>query len=320
MQSYRFTHSLSVIIPVYNDQEVLPELQRRLRAVLDQLAPNTEIIFVDDGSQDGSLRVLLNLQAQDGTIKIVQLTRNFGQPNALDAGLEAAQGEILVLMDSDLQDRPEDIGTLIEAMIKANVPMAVARWSTRQDSRLKVFTSRAFNALANRITNIRQAPRTRVFRVLKRDLLEDLKRLEEKSSTTLSLLYWLGHDFTVVDLVRDPRWAGSSSYTLKKMVKLSLDRIFSYSLLPIRLASLLGVALGFLSILMALYFIIHKLVLQRVVPGWTSLVVIILFLMGMNFIFMGVIGEYLGRIYLETKNRPKYVVKKVFQKNGEKRP
>ena len=318
MQQRRYNFSLSVIIPVFNDEEVLAELHKRLHASLEKLISDWEIIFVDDGSSDGSLQVLKDLQVENDSIKVIQLTRNFGQPNAISAGLDYANGDVIVMMDSDLQDRPEDIEKLLGAMLENDVPMAVACWSTRKDNRLKVIVSRLFNALANRITSVHYIPRSRVFRVIKREILEELKAFPEKTATSLSLLSWVGHDYAVVDLDRDPRYAGSSGYTLTRMLKLSLDRIFSYSLLPIRLASVLGIILGVISMLMAIYFTIQKLFLMRVVPGWTSIVVIMLFLLGMNFIFIGIIGEYLGRIYIETKNRPKYVIKQVYRNKEDK--
>ena len=310
-------YSLSVVIPVFNDAEALPELYRRLQAVLPDLSSRYDIIFVDDGSCDRSVEVLRELQARHDAITIVALTRNFGQPNAIAAGLDQATGEVIILMDSDLQDRPEDIGKLIEALERENVPAAIARWSDRKDNAFKIAASRIFNAVANKITSVHHLPRTRAFRAIKRNLVEELKAFPEKTATSLSLLCWMGYDYAVVDLVRDERYAGSSGYTVPRMLKLSLDRIFSYSLLPIRLSSILGVILGIVSVLMATYFVIQKLFLMKVVPGWTSIVVIMLFLLGMNFIFIGIIGEYLGRIYIETKGRPKYVIKHIYSKDKD---
>jgi len=311
MNAPKYDFSLSVVIPVFNDEEVLAELQRRLQAALKNLSPSYEIVFVDDGSSDGSVRVLRKLQIHDNSIKIIELTRNFGQPNAIAAGLENVSGDVIVLMDSDLQDRPEDIEKLLAAMIQSGAPMAMARWTHRGDSPLRVAASTIFNAMANKITSIRYVPRARVFRVLKKEILVGLKDFLRETATPLSLLHWMGYDYVVVDLDRDPRYAGRSGYTLGRMLKLSLDRIFSYSLFPIRLSSLLGICLGLISVLLAVYFVIQKLFLMKVVPGWTSIVVIILFLQGMNFLFMGIIGEYVGRIYLETKKRPKFVIKHV---------
>jgi polyisoprenyl-phosphate glycosyltransferase len=313
MQPLPYDFHLSVVIPVYNDEEVLPELQRRLGAVLEKLTDRYEAIFVDDGSRDRSFRVLRELQVQHPWMKIVQLTRNFGQSAAIDAALEIAAGELIVLMDSDLQDRPEDIPALIEAMLERDAPLAIARWSTRDDTRFKVLASRAFNAVANKVTDVRYLPRGRAFRVMRREVVDQLRNLPEKTATSLGLLYWLGYDLAAVDLPRDSRYAGRSGYTLRRLMKLSVDRLFSHSLFPIRIASLLGITLGIISLLLAAYFVIQKLFLEKVVPGWTSIVVIVLFLQGISFIFMGIIGEYLGRIYVETKNRPKYVVKRIYQ-------
>lgn len=315
----QFGSSLSVVIPVFNDAEALPELCRRLLAVLPDLSSRYEIIFVDDGSRDHSVDVLVDLQGSHDSIRIIQLTRNFGQSNAIAAGLDQASGEVIILMDSDLQDRPEDIEKLLGALERENVPAAIARWSDRKDNALKIAASRIFNAVANKITSVHHPPRTRAFRALRRELVEMLKTFPEKTATSLSLLCWMDYDYAVVDLVRDERYAGSSGYTVPRMLKLSLDRIFSYSLLPIRLSSVLGVILGFVSVLLAVYFVIQKLFLMKVVPGWTSIVVILLFLLGMNFIFIGIIGEYLGRIYIETKGRPKYVIKRIYpQEKGGK--
>ncbi|MBU0519802.1 glycosyltransferase family 2 protein [bacterium] len=313
MTSQKGKKQISVIIPVYNDAEVLPELHRRLRAVLDDLAVQSEIIFIDDGSTDKSVSVLLSLQISDPAIQVIELTRNFGQPNAISAGLGEARGDLIILMDSDLQDRPEDIPLLITAMERDKTQMAIARWSDRRDGGLKVWASQLFNKIANKITSIQVVPRTRVFRAMQREIVDELLKSAEKTATPLSLLCWMGFDYSVVDLVRDERFAGSSGYTFVKMLKLSLDRIFSYSLFPIRIASILGIILGFVSLFLAIYFTVQKLFLMKVVPGWTSIVVIMLFLLGMNFIFMGIIGEYLGRIYIETKDRPNYVIRKIYR-------
>jgi dolichol-phosphate mannosyltransferase len=245
-------------------------------------------------------------------VTIIQLTRNFGQPNAIAAGLDYATGDLIILMDSDLQDRPEDVAVLLDALERHQAPMAIATCAARGDDPFKIAASRWFNSLANRITNVQYEPKSRVFRVMTRELADKLKEVSEKTATPLSLLSWMGSDYVTVELNRDPRYAGRSGYSLRRMLELSLDRIFSHSLLPIRLSSLFGVFLGIASILLAVYFIIQKLFLKSVLPGWTSIVVIVLFLLGMNFIFIGILGEYMGRIYMEVKNRPRYVIKTVF--------
>jgi glycosyltransferase involved in cell wall biosynthesis len=316
MSNPRYPFSLSVVIPVYNDEEVLPELHRRLLPVLSELSADREIVFVDDGSRDGSFRVLRDIQKSDPRVRIVRLARNFGQANAITAGLDHARNEVVVLMDSDLQDRPEDIHRLIDAMLEKDAPMAIARWVSRRDSAFKLAVSRLFYVVTNRITSLRREPRLGVFRVMKREVIEELKAIPEKTASTISLMYWLGFDYAIVDLQRDVRYAGKSGYTLSKMLRLSFDLVFSYSLFPIQVASVLGLILSIGSLLLAAFFVIRKLVLHTVVPGWTSLIVIVLFLFGVTFLFLGIMGEYIGRIFVEAKKRPKYVVAKVFENSG----
>jgi len=305
--------AISVVIPVYNDEEVLSELFRRLQPVLKDNYSNYEIVFVDDGSKDSSIKVLLELQKRNECIKIIKLARNFGQLNAITAGLDNTECEFIVIMDSDLQDKPEDIPKLIDAMIEEDLPMAVARWISRKDGFIKRKVSQLFQYVTNKITNIYVAPHLGIFRALKRQVLQDLMNCSEKTASSISLIYWMGFDYAIVDLNRDPRYAGKSGYTLSKMFKMAFDRIFSYSLFPIQLANFIGAFLGISSLILAIYFVVKKFLFNDIVPGWTSLIVIVLFMFAINFLFFGVVGEYLGRIFLETKQRPRYIIEKVFK-------
>lgn len=298
---------LSVVIPIYNDEEVLPELYRRLKEVLTDNYDKYEIIFIDDGSNDNSYNLLLNIHKTDKNIKILKQARNFGQANSIAAGLNYAKGDIIVLMDSDLQDRPEDIPTLIQALKKNNVSMAIAKWESRDDSFRKKIASWIFYKFSQRITTIRYEKGLGVFRAIRKSAIIDLINIPEVTGTILSLLYWSGTSYIAVPLKRDARYAGTTGYTLKKMLSLSADRIFSYSQFPTKLITNTGLLIGFLSIITGVFFILRKYFLGSVLPGWTSLIVIISFLFGLNFIFLGLLGEYIGRIYLETKKRPKYV-------------
>lgn len=313
----RYSFSISVVIPVYNDEAVLPELHRRLRTALDKLTQNSEILFIEDGSQDGSMNVLLELHRRDASVRILQLTRNFGQANAVAAGLDHARGEVVILMDSDLQDRPEDIEKLVAALQEHNVPVAIAHWSIRRDPFLKVTFSRLFNALINRISNIRYATRTRVFRAIRRDMLVILQQFSEKTSTPLSLLCWAGCDFVLVDLDRDIRYAGSSGYSPRKLLRLAIDRIFSHSLLPIRAAFAPGILLIFAGIVTAAVSIFSGLSPAADVTVWVPIAAFLLILLGLNFIFLGIIGEYLGRIYEEVRKRPKYIIKETYPREEQ---
>jgi glycosyltransferase involved in cell wall biosynthesis len=307
-----YPNFLSVLIPVYNNHEVLDELNKRLVQVLPQLCEDYEIVLVDDGSQDDSWKKIEALKKQDDHIVGIKLMRNFGQQNAIAAGLDHVSGDIVVLMDADLQDRPEDIHKLVEAIFQNDASMAIAKWKSRKDNFFKKFVSRFFYRVSQKITKIKHQPNLGVFRALRKEVVEELMKYQEKTSSTLSLLYWIGMDYVTVELERDERFAGKSGYTLKKMFKLALDRIFSFSMFPIRVAIYSGLAISFLSIFYGLILIIRRLH-GLVAPGWTSIIVLVLFFFGMNFLFLGMIGEYLGRVFMETKQRPKFIIKKILK-------
>ncbi|MBK8805557.1 MAG: glycosyltransferase family 2 protein [Bacteroidales bacterium] len=298
---------MSIVIPIYNDQEVINELYRRLKPVLNDVSENHEIILVDDGSRDNSWLEILKLKKIDTKIVAVKLARNFGQQNSIAAGLDISKGDLIVLMDSDLQDRPEDIPVLIDALMTQNASMAIAQWTHREDTSFKKMVSKLFFIVSDKITDIHIQPRLGIFRVMRRSVIDELKNFKEKTSTTISLLYFIGSNYTCVPLKRDARYAGQSGYNLRKMLSLTFARIFSFSMFPIRLAIYAGLSISFLSFLAGIFLIINRFI-GGVSPGWTSIVVLVLFLFGINFLFLGMLGEYIGKIFLETKQRPKYII------------
>lgn len=307
----RYTNSLSVVVPIYNDQEVIAELLRRLTAVLETIVSDYEILLIDDGSRDNSWAVMNAERAQREHLRIARLSRNFGQQNAIAAGLSLTTKDLIVLMDSDLQDRPEDIPVLIDALLAdREATMAIAQWEERKDSRMKVAVSRLFQTVSNQITDIHQMPRLGIFRVMKKSVVEELRNFPERTATAVSLLYFIGHKYVAVPLKRDARFAGKSGYNLSKMLALTFARIFSFSMFPIRMVTYMGALLCVGSMLAACGLIIYKLV-GNVVTGWTSMMVLMLFLFGLNFAFLGILGEYIGRIFLETKQRPNYIIEQV---------
>lgn len=306
---------LSVVVPVYNDQEVLHELIDRLKPAVQKLAARFEVILIDDGSADDSWVIIEKLCAGHPEITGLKLARNFGQQGAIKAGLDHSNGDYIVIMDSDLQDRPEDIHRLIDSLEQNNSSMAIAQWESREDSFFKVFVSRMFYVFSSRFTSIKIEPRLGMFRVIRKSVIDELKRFPEKSATPISLLYYIGCDYSVVPLQRDARAAGSSGYNLRKMLSLTLARVFSFSMLPIRLATYTGLFISAISFIVGIILIYRRLV-GDAYPGWTSIVVLILFLFGINFAFLGIIGEYLGKIFIETKQRPTYVVSKVKKSNN----
>lgn len=306
----KIVDNLSVVVPVYNDQEVLQELYRRLNPVVESLATHYEIVLVDDGSKDHSWDEIMKLREADDHIVAVKLARNFGQQNSIAAGLNVAKGEIIVLMDSDLQDRPEDIPVLIDTLLKSGTQMAIAQWQTRQDTWAKRTVSNIFNRVSNTITAIHIEPHLGVFRAIRRSVVDELKKFPEKTSTTLSLLYYIGANYAIVPLKRDARFAGKSGYNVRKMFGLTFARIFSFSMFPIRIVTYLGMFMSIISFLVGIALIFYKL-FGNVVTGWTSTIVLILFLFGLNFAFLGVLGEYIGKVFLETKQRPNYIIEKI---------
>lgn len=306
-----YKQSISVVVPIYNDSEVIHELIKRLSPVLESITADYEIILVDDGSRDDSWLQMLAVRQANAFIKAVRLSRNFGQQSAIAAGLSLTSKELIVLMDSDLQDRPEDIPVLIDALLAdEKATMAIAQWEERKDSRLKLAVSRLFQRVSNSITEIHTMPRLGIFRVMKKSVVEELRNFPEKTATTVSLLYYIGSRYVAVPLKRDARFAGKSGYNLSKMLALTFARIFSFSMFPIRIVTYLGALLCVGSMVAALTLIIYKLV-GNVVAGWTSMMVLMLFLFGLNFAFLGVLGEYIGRIFLETKQRPKFMIDEI---------
>lgn len=306
-----YKQSISVVVPIYNDSEVIHELIKRLGPVLESITADYEIILVDDGSRDDSWLQMLAVRQANASIKAVRLSRNFGQQSAIAAGLSLTSKELIVLMDSDLQDRPEDIPVLIDALLAdEKATMAIAQWEERKDSRFKLAVSRLFQRVSNSITEIHTMPRLGIFRVMKKSVVDELRNFPEKTATTVSLLYYIGSRYVAVPLKRDARFAGKSGYNLSKMLSLTFARIFSFSMFPIRIVTYLGALLCVGSMVAALALIIYKLV-GNVVAGWTSMMVLMLFLFGLNFAFLGVLGEYIGRIFLETKQRPKFMIDEI---------
>ncbi|MCP4574117.1 MAG: glycosyltransferase family 2 protein [bacterium] len=304
----RFPYSISVVIGVYNDEDVLHLLEERLVASLEALTADWEVILVDDGSADRSHEILMEMARRESRFQVITFARNFGQANSLSAGLQLARKDLVVLMDSDLQDRPEDIRTLIEAMIGNNVHMAVSQWKTRKDSKVKTAMSRLFQWTTNRVSSVKIVPGMGVFRVIRQEAVHELRRIPEHTGTSLGLLHWMGFDHVLVELDRDPRAAGASGYTFRKMVTLAMDRIFSYSDLPINFSITMGMVLSILSILSGIYYALQRIIGVTTLPGWTSLITILLFLFGLNFLILGLFGQYISRIYNETRGRPKYIV------------
>ncbi|MEA2104722.1 MAG: glycosyltransferase family 2 protein [Candidatus Cloacimonadota bacterium] len=219
---------LSIIIPIFNDEEVIFKLIGRLIPVVKSFSSQYEILFIDDGSWDETFNLLKKYRAKNDKIKIIKLSKNYGQSNAITAGLDNAKGKILVIMDSDLQDKPEDIPILLAALEENNVPMVIAKWEKRKTQFWKRCVANLFFRISNLITDIHHPPNLGVFRAFYKILYDENIKNTDYSGTTLSQFYKLKFDYQIVNLQRDSRFAGNSGYNLKKMIKLALDRIIPH--------------------------------------------------------------------------------------------
>jgi glycosyltransferase involved in cell wall biosynthesis len=301
---------LSLVVPVFNEAAVLPLLVPRLRALLDALPGGGEICFVNDGSEDGSAAYLASEALRDPRIRLVDLSRNFGHSIAITAGLDHARGDAVVVMDCDLQDPPELIPQLV-ARYREGFDVVHARRRTRRgESLFKRATARLFYWTMRVAADRSPEPHVGEFRLMSRQVVAALQALRERHRLVRGLVAWVGFRQTVVDFERPPRAAGTTKYPLLKMVRLAWDGMTSLSAAPLRVATLLGIAALFCGVAYAALAIYVGYVQRRGVPGWTSLVIINIFFSGVVLICLGLVGEYVAKIFEEVKGRPLYVVRR----------
>jgi glycosyltransferase involved in cell wall biosynthesis len=302
---------LSVAIPLFNEQEVLPELLRRVGAVLDGIPDGPhEIVIVDDGSSDRT-PVLLDAAANvNPRLVVVTLSRNFGHQAALTAALDHASGDAVVLMDGDLQDPPEAIPSLL-AQLAAGYDVVYAQRMQRKESwplRVSYFL---FYRLLYWLADLRLPLDAGDFGLMSRRVVDQIKAAPEHNRYLRGLRVWAGYKHIGVPIERDARFAGKSKYSTLKLLRLASDGIFAFSIVPLRAAAVVGAIAITLSIVFALYALYAKVVLDRSPAGFTAITILVTFLSGVNILFVGVIGEYVGRIYEEVKARPVYVVERL---------
>ncbi len=302
------TPYLSVVIPVFNEVENLPELYARLVAVLgSSLETNYEILFVDDGSTDGSFGLLRDLHAKDEKVRVLRLSRNFGQHIAITAGIDETRGEVMVLMDADLQDAPEAIPLLLETL-DSGFDVVFGVRQRRADSLIKRATSWLFVGLLNHILSERFSIDTHVFRAARRPVIDAVRECREHARFVIGLMSWAGFRQTGVHVPHAARFAGETKYSLFKMVALACNAITAFSRAPLQIASWFGIACSLASFALGVYLVLQQLVWHSAVAGWTSLLVAVLFLSGVQLLSLGILGEYVGRIYVESQDRPLYVI------------
>ncbi|WBG90009.1 glycosyltransferase family 2 protein [Pantoea piersonii] len=300
---------ISLVVPVFNEEEAIPIFYQEVRSKLPASHYDVEIIFIDDGSRDNTLAIISALASADRQIISLPLTRNFGKEAALFAGLDNATGDVVIPIDVDLQDPVEVIPQML-AMWEAGADIVLAKRSDRSsDSHLKRKTAEWFYRLHNKISSPCIEENVGDFRLMSRGVVESIKQLPERNLFMKGVLSWVGGKTEIIEYVRADRVAGSSKFNGWKLWNLALEGITSFSTIPLRIWTYLGFSVAALSFLYGVWMIIDKIVWGNNVAGYPSLLVSILFLGGVQLIGIGVLGEYIGRIYIETKNRPRYIIK-----------
>lgn len=300
---------LSIIIPIYNNADCVEELSSRLWTVLSaEGIEEYEIIFVDDGSQDKSRELLRRLCAKEFRMKLIALTRNFGHQLAITAGFDYASGAAVLVMDGDLQDPPEVIPQFLAKWREGYDVVYGVRQSRLGESRFKRWTASLFYRTLRHLTTTAVALDSGDFRLLSRRATDTFNALRERHRFVRGMVSWLGYPQAPIYYHRAPRWAGESQYSLRKLIRLGLDGIFSFSDLPLRIATWLGLAGAGICLAYLAFALVLKAFWSVPVQGWVTLIAVIIFIGSVQLILLGVMGEYIGRIYEELKGRPLYVI------------
>lgn len=302
------TVDISVIVPIHNEEGNIPVLHQRLGAVLQGMGVSYEILFVNDGSRDGSLAAIRVLAAQDRQVRFIDLSRNFGHQIAVTAGLDHCAGDSAVIIDADLQDPPELIAELYARLKEGHEVVYAKRRSRKGESFLKRWTAKWFYRMMRRMTHIDIPLDTGDFRIIDRKVIDVLKQMPEQNKFLRGQISWAGFRQTFVEYDRDERHAGKTSYTYRKMFRFALDGITAFSETPLRFITLVGFFVSGLAFLLIIYSLISYFFLDGYVRGWASLMVSMLFIGGIQLIGIGIIGEYIARIGANVRQRPLYVV------------
>lgn len=299
---------LSVVTPVFNEALLIHEMVSRLTAVCSGMGISYELIFVNDGSSDASLQILKEFAAEDDKIRYVSFSRNFGHQNAVMAGITHSKGNAVVIIDGDLQDPPELIPELYNKYLDGYKVVYAKRVQREGESAFKKATAKLFYKLLKKITSFNIPVDTGDFRLISREVADHLINMNEGSKFLRGQIAWLGFRQTGVEFERKERKAGKTKYTLKKMMKLALDGITSFSNFPLQIATFLGFVFSFMAFLIILYALYSKFVMHEVVTGWTSLMISSMFIGGIQLLCIGIIGEYISRIAVDVKKRPPFIV------------
>lgn len=301
---------ISLVVPVLNEEETIPTFYRTVREFSELDSYDVEIIFINDGSSDATESIIFDLANSDNLVTAISFTRNFGKEPALFAGLEHATGDAVIPIDVDLQDPIEVIPQLIEKWIMGADVVLAKRVDRSSDGHLKRKSAELFYKFHNKISSSKIEENVGDFRLLSRKTVDDIKALPERNLFMKGILSWVGGNTEIVEYTRLARQAGTSKFNGWKLWNLAIEGITSFSTLPLRIWSYVGFFVSFFSLTYALWMVADKLIWGNEVPGYPSIMTAVLFLGGVQLIGIGVLGEYIGRIYMETKARPKYIISK----------
>jgi glycosyltransferase involved in cell wall biosynthesis len=303
--------NVSVIVPCYNEEAVLDRTYSRIKNVLNSIEGGIhEIVFVDDGSSDGTIKILEKIAERDVNVKVISFSRNFGHQPAVSAGISGCSGDVAVIMDADMQDPPEFIPDMIATRVRENCHVVYGvRKERRGESLFKRITAKLFYRMINFLSDVPIPLDTGDFRLIDRTVIDEFKRLPEKNKFIRGLISWVGFSQVPFHYTRDPRLAGETKYPLGKMLKFATTGLLYFSKKPLKLA----VSLGFLNIFVGMALILYAVAgkifdLIETVPGWASLLVAVIFFGGIQLLTIGVLGEYIGSIFDEIKERPEYII------------
>jgi polyisoprenyl-phosphate glycosyltransferase len=301
---------LSVVIPVFNEEDTIPELERRLRGLFEGLGSvggEWEAVFIDDGSRDRSAALLSELATRERRYKVIGFSRNFGHQIAITAGLDRAEGDAVVVMDADLQDPPEVVQQMLDKVQEGYDVVYGVRKRRQAETIFKRATASIFYRLIRAMTRVEIPADAGDFRLMTRPVVLALRALREQHRFVRGMVAWVGFRQTAVYYDREARFAGETKYPLRRMLRFAIDGITSFSILPLRMATWLGLFAGSMAILVGIWLFFVKFLQLGAVPGWTGIMVAVTFGFSAQFVMTGILGEYIGRVYEEIKRRPLYI-------------
>ncbi|MUI53529.1 glycosyltransferase family 2 protein [Aliivibrio fischeri] len=304
---------LSVVIPFYNEENVLTECHERLCRILNKIDGHCEIIYVDDGSTDGSRKLVEQFSVSQISLKYIGLSRNFGKEAAMSAGLEQARGMAVILLDADLQDPPELILSMVKKWEEGYDIVNMQRIKRNGETWFKRFSAKCFYRVLNMLSDIDVPNNVGDFRLLSREVVDNINQMPEKNRYMKGIFSWPGFRQITIPFVREPRFSGETKWNYFKLVGLAVDGITSFSIKPLRIATFLGCVIALFSFIYGVSIIIKTMIFSEVVSGYPSMMVVQLALGGIQLLCIGVMGEYIGRIFIETKNRPLYLIQTIIE-------